>query len=88
MRQRCENPNDKSFRYYGARGINVCERWQDFRLFAADMGERPTPHHTIERVDNDGHYDPFNCIWATRSANNKNRRLWRSGLDKRRPAAR
>lgn len=74
MRRRCSNPNDEKYPLYGGRGIAVCDRWQDFRNFAADMGPKPTPRHTLERTDNDGNYDPFNCIWATPVQQAANRR--------------
>ena len=59
MRRRCTNPKDCSYSVYGGRGISVCERWQDFWTFVADMGPKPSARHTLERVDTEGNYDPF-----------------------------
>jgi hypothetical protein len=74
MRKRCRDPKHENYPAYGGRGIRVCERWDDFRKFAADMGPKPSPRHTIERVDNDGNYEPLNCVWATPAQQNLNRR--------------
>lgn len=68
MKQRCTNPSDKAFARYGARGIKVCARWVDsFAAFFDDMGPKPTPAHTIDRLRYRGDYEPGNCRWATKA---------------------
>jgi len=75
MKNRCHNPNDEFFRDYGARGIRVCEKWRsDFSAFYGDMGARPSPRHSIDRINNDGNYEPQNCRWASPLEQSSNRR--------------
>ena len=62
MRARCNNPNAKNYRWYGAKGVKVCSRWNSFANFLEDMGERPVGH-TLHRFDHDGNYCPENCAW-------------------------
>jgi hypothetical protein len=73
MRARCNTPGATGYAHYGGRGIRVCERWASFEAFVEDMGPRPSPRHTVERRDGEGHYEPSNCFWATRLKQARNR---------------
>ena len=75
MKTRCSNPNDKHFDEYGGRGIKVCDRWlNSFENFLADMGEKPSPSHSIDRIKVNGNYEPGNCRWATPEEQARNKR--------------
>jgi len=73
MLTRCTNPNFPGFYKHGGRGIRVCERWHSFENFLADMGERPSGK-TLDRINNNGHYEPGNCRWATTAEQSVNTR--------------
>jgi hypothetical protein len=76
MLARCLNPNHSSYPNYGGRGITVCGSWRmSFTAFLADVGSRPSPEHSLDRIDNDGNYKPGNVRWATRAEQSENRRV-------------
>lgn len=75
MLNRCRCPSQQSYRLYGARGIRVCDRWQkSFAAFLEDMGRKPTPKHSLDRIDSNGNYEPSNCRWATAFEQQRNKR--------------
>ena len=75
MISRCENPRQVGYKNYGGRGIRVCERWRrDFVAFRDDVGPKPGPGYSIDRIDNDGNYEPGNVRWATRPQQRANSR--------------
>lgn len=75
LKRRCTDPNHPSWKDYGGRGITVCDAWlASFAAFLGDVGQRPSPLHTIDRLDNDKGYEPGNCAWRTRREQQRNRR--------------
>lgn len=81
IKTRCSNPRFPRFADYGGRGIKVCDRWESFENFLADMGERPSPKHSIDRINNDGDYEPGNCRWATPVQQRRNQPRYKMTAD-------
>ncbi len=79
MRQRCDNPKHKKYPDYGGRGISYCDRWNSFESFVSDMGH-PPPGLSLDRIDNDGNYEPDNCRWADIVTQNNNQRLRKNSV--------
>ena len=80
MKRRCSNVKGWDYKYYGGRGIKVCDRWlHSFETFYTDMGDKPFPKAQIDRIDNDGNYEPSNCRWVTPKENSNNRRTENMG---------
>lgn len=77
MRQRCSRDSGPDYPNYKGRGISVCPEWESFARFLSDMGPRPSPSHSIERVNNDLGYSKENCVWATKQVQSKNQRIRR-----------
>lgn len=76
MKHRCYNKRYQNYKWYGARGIRMCDRWRDScEAFYEDIGDRPSTDHSLDRIDNNGHYTPENCRWATQSQQVRNSRL-------------
>lgn len=81
MVRRCTNPNNHAWPRYGGRGITVCDRWREsFETFLADVGPRPSDKHSIDRINNDGNYEPGNCRWATAREQVQNSSTYKGGF--------
>lgn len=77
MKRRCLNPNFRGWKHYGGRGISICPEWMVFANFERDMGDKPSPKHSLDRIDPNGNYEPSNCRWATWKEQARNTRTTR-----------
>jgi len=75
MLRRCYDSNSPNYKYYGAKGVKVCQEWHDFEAFYADMGVCPSDFHSLDRIDSNGDYSPSNCRWATSDVQHANRNV-------------
>jgi hypothetical protein len=75
IKTRCLSKTHKSYKEYGARGITLCKRWEKFENFLADVGKKPSPNHSLDRINVNGNYEPENCRWATKKEQAANKRL-------------
>jgi len=79
MKQRCNDPSNATYKYYGGKGITVCDRWlNSFTNFYQDMGRKPSSKHSIDRIDNNGNYEPNNCRWLTAVQQSMNKGMRRN----------
>jgi hypothetical protein len=74
MKNRCDNPNSRDYKNWGGRGIKICKEWYSFNNFIKDMGMKPDKTYSIDRINNDGNYEPSNCRWVDSKTQNNNRR--------------
>lgn len=74
MKWRCLNPRNAAYKHYGGRGITICKRWHKFENFLEDMGKKPSAKHSLDRIDNNGNYEPGNCRWVTQAVQTRNTR--------------
>ena len=82
MKNRCQNPRSNDYKYYGGKGIKVCDRWKRWELFHLDMGDKPTPLHTLGRINSEKDYCLTNCRWETRKEQSRSRKYCKLNKEK------